>query len=367
MGVIKDSLRSVLGGINRIVTKFDGGKATELVNMVRDDTVSENRLLDTLETLTGVVSDKVFLELLAKRPAVNKTRLAEILLQNYPHSQFVLNEVEALNPGIPADSLTKLLEYQDSSSTRGLWQDTLYAYIQLRDQYYMDWLYQLSSDSLAELRDSLVLVNDPNTLLLLADLYMVDSLYDEAEAIWDTIPIYSAEAKDWVALRKINLDFEKQGWQWTYVDSSGESGSFKSDIETLATQSTTAGILAGHILTHVTGDTIPLLFEEKETSKRDAFREDPKEDLKEPLEDIAQIKLYPNPAGDKLTIEYPIKDEVVYLNIYNILGGSRSNIELPAGQSVFTTDISTLENGTYLYHIMTNGEVYKSGKLIILK
>lgn len=293
------------------------------------------------------------------------------MLENYPLSYWVLSKVEALDPPLPTDSLTKIYQYQDSSSTRGEKMDSLYALTFDASMQYQWWLYRLQGDTvntLDELRDSLALETyDPGFQMLLADLYMIDSLYDKAADIWDSVPKYSQEIKDWATLRGIQLTFEEQGWDWTWLDSTGEAGSFADDIEILAASNTSAGWQAKHILYAFQGDSVPLVFEGRDAMKNGGSAYNPL--ATKPDKPMSYIKMYPNPAANTITIDYDLGEaERATLELFDLLGSLVAEIPLDKPKGELTIDVSKYPIGAYLYQVMgLKNEASHNGRLLIIR
>jgi hypothetical protein len=86
--------------------------------------------------------------------------------------------------------------------------------------------------------------------------------------------------------------------------------------------------------------------------------------------DEVKFKLYPNPASDKVTIEF-LNDDLelldVKLNIYTITGSLVYSKEFITEYLYEEFSISNLNNGVYFYKIEFSNGNKKSGKLIILK
>jgi len=78
------------------------------------------------------------------------------------------------------------------------------------------------------------------------------------------------------------------------------------------------------------------------------------------------FKIYPNPAKEQLTIEADIKrsDQAV-ITICNIMGEIVLSEKITSGKTAINT--SNLNNGTYLYRIIIDGNIAKTDKLIIIK
>lgn len=76
------------------------------------------------------------------------------------------------------------------------------------------------------------------------------------------------------------------------------------------------------------------------------------------------IRFYPNPASDYITIELPNLQEVGELHVYNILGQRVLLKEVTDGSQV---ELSTLANGTYIMRIMVKGQLIGNQKLVFRK
>ncbi len=83
-------------------------------------------------------------------------------------------------------------------------------------------------------------------------------------------------------------------------------------------------------------------------------------------DDNHKFKIYPNPAKEQLTIESDLKrsDQAV-ITIYNIMGEIVLSEKLIVGKTAINT--TNLNNGTYLYRIIIDGNIAKADKLIIIK
>ena len=82
------------------------------------------------------------------------------------------------------------------------------------------------------------------------------------------------------------------------------------------------------------------------------------------------IVLYPNPASDKVTIEFSndnFENVDADLKVYSITGKLVYKTRFNTINSFKQLSVSMLKNGVYVYHISLSNGVDKSGKLVILK
>lgn len=82
------------------------------------------------------------------------------------------------------------------------------------------------------------------------------------------------------------------------------------------------------------------------------------------------LGLYPNPASDQLTIslaEVPFDMEARYI-VYNekMKASLQDQLSLKKGSNEFSLDISSLESGNYVVHVVLNG-IELSGKLLVVR
>lgn len=77
------------------------------------------------------------------------------------------------------------------------------------------------------------------------------------------------------------------------------------------------------------------------------------------------IEAYPNPSKDNFNIFIKIeKDADAEVIIYDLTGKKVVNNSLQNGINLI--EISQIKSGTYYYHVLVNGEIRKTDKLIIL-
>ena len=79
------------------------------------------------------------------------------------------------------------------------------------------------------------------------------------------------------------------------------------------------------------------------------------------LTDVLNIKLYPNPAQDKVVIE---GENISLILIYNAVGSLVKEIQTESGNSPVTIQLVDIESGLYFINIKNNKEQNTVRKLI---
>lgn len=80
-----------------------------------------------------------------------------------------------------------------------------------------------------------------------------------------------------------------------------------------------------------------------------------------------EVKLYPNPAKEQLTVEFSGNSDIQesYLEVFSLLGSRTAIYPLNSNKEKIATD--NLEAGIYYYKISVSGKNCDTGKLIIIK
>lgn len=74
-------------------------------------------------------------------------------------------------------------------------------------------------------------------------------------------------------------------------------------------------------------------------------------------------KVYPNPAANQMNIEFETQQKNLEVEILSLNGSLIKRIEVPDGQTKLNT--SDITNGFYLFRVMQNNKLVKSGRVII--
>ena len=83
----------------------------------------------------------------------------------------------------------------------------------------------------------------------------------------------------------------------------------------------------------------------------------------------SQFKLYPNPATNKLNIDYQLSGDIKspLLTIYTVTGTTVYSYILPANETSITENISNFAMGIYFYTISSQNKILQRGKLVITR
>jgi hypothetical protein len=80
------------------------------------------------------------------------------------------------------------------------------------------------------------------------------------------------------------------------------------------------------------------------------------------------IKVYPNPASQKITIKYNLKwNESGLLIFYDLIGRERIRINLSNKSNIVLSNIPELCDGVYTYKYLINNRAIETGKLSVVK
>ena len=194
--------------------------------------------------------------------------------------------------------------------------------------------------------------------------------YYNAESVYEDIEPDGKEMQQLLAYKMIALNFEKFGWSWSEIDSSGEAAGYKSDLIDLATGDTTMGaLLAQNVLSYVNDSIYPAIFLQLEgSSKRSSEKPKPQHLEERPVTEM--VKVYPNPARNELTVELLTdmeSNELSRFVIYSMMGEELLSVEWPREGNKVNIDISNLPDGFYLYRAHSDGQNVQEGKIVILR
>nr|HNH67506.1 T9SS type A sorting domain-containing protein [Bacteroidia bacterium] len=80
------------------------------------------------------------------------------------------------------------------------------------------------------------------------------------------------------------------------------------------------------------------------------------------------IKIFPNPAQEKISIKYQLnRNESAVLILYDLTGRERKQIQLISSSTVVETTIAELNDGIYTYKYFVNSTLSETGKLSVIK
>ncbi len=81
---------------------------------------------------------------------------------------------------------------------------------------------------------------------------------------------------------------------------------------------------------------------------------------------IQTVNLYPNPNNGTMMLDYSINDDA-RLEITDITGNLVGTYNLPATGTTMKVQSNNLQNGMYLYRVISNNVVIKLGKIVVMQ
>ncbi len=346
---------------------LDGGRTKNILDLVHDENYNANQLRDTLLYYTPFLSD-VVLSALLFRNEFSVTSLSHILIENAPHSNLIWKAIAEENPPFNADSLEKLIQYQDSTSARKDVLDSLSVYKLQKALNYSDMLYIASVDtnySDEEVKDSLKNEKDIPFRLLLGDLHMKDAEYYEADTVYNTLKVYFHEDKQLIELREIQTSLFKDTLTYFDLDSATIA-----DIEEIAFNDTSIAAFQALGILEFLRDTIYTKpyhdIDSSEGSSKTSFGEPEPEKPQEMSQSEAMFyKLFPTViAGKQVAFITLASDEDGYLQLYRIEGKQVSEFRLSAGTNQIQLSELNLSEGIYIYRVYVKSELKNTGKIV---
>jgi hypothetical protein len=87
------------------------------------------------------------------------------------------------------------------------------------------------------------------------------------------------------------------------------------------------------------------------------------------FESEMHFNIYPNPANNELFVAYKLAEETsqAEFKIMNIEGNTLQSVQLTNDKTMITINNLELPSGVYYYHIIADGKIIKTEKLIIMR
>lgn len=99
---------------------------------------------------------------------------------------------------------------------------------------------------------------------------------------------------------------------------------------------------------------------------RDAYNGSNKTDGKSLDKPYQTMSLYPNPASDKVTVQFPQDSTYGEVSMHNAIGERLTSFHYTSGETQ-VLDLRPFPNGTYLFLAKSNTGYIRVGELVIIK
>ena len=234
---------------------------------------------------------------------------------------------------------------------------------ELSRQYLDD---QESTEAIQYLRS---LVDDPQDVNSLQAKYAVVPLYTQskdavnAQTVLNQIPQNDQEQIQYCALNQVCIDLVRNGKTVFDISAAQEQ-----TIRDIAATSTQASRNAQALLTLVFQEQFPEEIDPIIFNQSQKRVEEPNDDALEVAEE-STLKVYPNPASDKLNIDVyiPEKNQNAAFYVYDLTGNEMSTFTLEHGQNSIQLNCNTWNDGVYIYTLHLDGKVVERDKVSIIK
>ncbi|MGZ3862719.1 MAG: T9SS type A sorting domain-containing protein [Bacteroidia bacterium] len=88
--------------------------------------------------------------------------------------------------------------------------------------------------------------------------------------------------------------------------------------------------------------------------------------VKETKNDLVEINIFPNPSNGAFTVQYDAKENT-RMEIVDINGNLVGTYNLPTTRTQIEVKNENLQNGVYLYRIISNNNMIKFGRIVVMK
>ena len=338
---------------------LDGGNTSYLLNQI-NSSLPAGQLKNLLLSKSPYLSDTVLVGTLTRSDLPPYGHLEQIMLANSPLSISVVQALE--NVGLPVGILNNIMSAQSGVSARKQKENEIdyYAFqtklaaVSLKQEY-------LKSENMDSVK--IVLQNDTtltglfNTLELLIDM----EEYVEAQIYLSRIQaIEGAVYSDRTKLNAMKLNLAKNNKTWFDMTPAQYN-----IIKQIYDNNQQAAIEARTILLLTKG----LQYERYPfDSQMERSMSSEGSEISNPLLEISQFKVYPNPSSDYTKVEIQLEEEIFQaeLLIYNLLGAEILRQTVKKNE-VLTVNNKEFNSGIYLYVLKTEQGIVEKQKIIISK
>ena len=171
----------------------------------------------------------------------------------------------------------------------------------------------------------------------------------------DNIPLaafnYYADSSDYLTINFWDYSFyEPKDWEWNFGDNETDIG--QTPVHTYSSPGIYEVCLTAS--NEYGSDSLCKLLELSPVGVREILPEEEK------------VVLFPNPVSDELTLSFaePLVADAVF-QLFNALGQKVRSFPISRGQRNYSLSMSQEQQGIYFYTVESEGEIFKSGKLII--
>ena len=344
MNIKSNNIQNMVNNYNSLV---DGGRRNDMLHCI--STAPDQEISDTLSEYSPYLSDEVLLSMLDKLPHFCPVSMEDILIQNSPLTQEVLDIVLQHTNCCPASTINNIILAQNGVSSRKelewLIDESLFEFNVTRNNLIGMYLDSLDIDSVIW-----VLEQDSSlqTKRQLIPFYIKTGNYTEAQnCINQIMNTQEGTMDDNLQLKQWQLDLFANGYN--IKDLSEEN---KEVIESIVSSSLDLNMQAKvwyKMLTNTGYVRSPYPLESANSSERKASPEILKEN------DLFDI--HPNPTSDNIVISWNQEiDGEMQIQVFDVFGKIvlDKKEKLLEGKQNYTLKIAYLKAGVYFTKLASN-------------
>lgn len=351
--------------LNEII---DGGQTALLVSIAQS-ALPKGQILQSMMEFSPYLSDEVLLALIERPNALPPGTMQQILSANSPLSEKVFTAVQEMTPALPNGILNQIANLQTGElSDRDFIPLVEASYTQKQSLLISDLVRYYLNDTLTyNPIDSVIkILSDvqyKDAKINLVSVYIEAKNFNKAQSLLDSLVIIEPE---------LNAFADKQELSIMKANQPGGVYSMLNDsvaiqiLNTISTDTTKFGSLYAMNIIEAIGDSIYeelTLIPTPDMNNRNMLENSPASNSK----NNAYLNCYPNPATEKINIEYSLYNdaESKFILMYNVKGQEIYREDLLDIEGVTTITVPETE-GTYYIYIEADGAILAIDKIVVL-
>jgi len=347
------------------------GDDEQLMNYINDASVSSALLKQYLDQTGPYLSDRILKAAVerANNPLTNGD-LADVTIDNSPLSDSVYDVLDSARPIVGGNYFVVQAQYAHLSTREKMKAEKSQYESEMKKSYKHGLLNYLCKDSIAYI--------DSAALLALAGGYTIEA-----------VPFLIAQGNTNLASSILNnynavtqVDQDKKAMLLIALDNAVNNVSMGqavannlSALQAIATHNTPSSAQAKTLLYIYNSELEPVPNRPTYTSNSSNKTQTNIKKRQYIITNYSRfinennVKLYPNPAQDKLNVELKLKDGIkkVTLIAYNIVGQMVYELQIPTDRQSYVIDIRTWIAGQYSIKIIADEELISTQKISIIK
>ncbi|CAN5468650.1 hypothetical protein BH10BAC1_BH10BAC1_07490 [soil metagenome] len=345
---------------------IDAGKDISLINAI-NSSMSLGSLKNLLLSKSPYLSDEVLIAVINRSNPLPPGHIKEIIIANSPVTQPVKDALNLIS--LPNGIRNQINGAQTGKSQRKITEDNIYYYQFQINVNKNDIIRAYVNDTTVDVQTDTIIQKiidfegiDPIGIgrkEMLADLYTEKQDYVSAEAmLTETEATHSKQ--NFAKIKRVNKSLKQSGLTTSALVTDIVK---KQKVDEVASENNYQGYEpATNILQQEFEQSYSEPIDELIPSMHSyvAFEQETSQ--------INLLGLYPNPSNGLMQLDYSLNvGEVGELKIFDVTGRLVAQYNLNANENILQINQNILNDGLYLYQVLTNGQVVGSDKLIITK